>query len=171
MVNRSATALLVKTIATANEVIVGKETETGKEIGTGIAEGEIARTATATPTGATAKGTVIAIATGTVNVLATGRKDARAMRKNAGESRVKTTAGVHRATRRAAPRAVRAAVAVASVMAVRLIVALPHPWVPSCSRSASARQAVGTSMLRATSSTRLCRQSKPVRTALARNGT
>jgi hypothetical protein len=162
MVNQSATALLVRTIATVNEVIAG--TGTGKE--TGIAEGETATTATVTPTAVTAKG--IAIATGTVNVAAIGRKDARATRKNADESRVKTTADDLTATKRAAPRAVRAAAAVVSVTEVRQIAARPHQWAPSRSHSANVRQAVGTSMLRATSNIRLCRRNKPVRTALAK---
>jgi hypothetical protein len=163
-VNQSATALLVRTIATVKEAIAGTETE----IGTEIVEGEIETSAIVIPTVATAKGT----ATGTVNVAAIGRKAARAMRKNADESRVKTTAGVPkaRATKRAAPRAVRVVAAVVSATAVLLIAARPRPWAPSCSHSANVRQAVGMSMLRGTSSTRLCRRNKLVRIVLVGRG-
>jgi type IV secretory pathway TrbL component len=118
-------APLAKTIATANEVIVGtgKETGIGREIGT--VAGERERTASATltatgnaQTGVTAKGTVI----GNANVAAIAKRDARALKKNADEtSRAKTTDVAHTAaaaTMREAPLAVLAVAEAVNVMVV-----------------------------------------------------
>jgi len=170
MATRNVIAPLAKTIATANEVIVG----TGIGIEKETVAGERERTASATLTatgnaqiGVTAKG----IATGNANEAAIAKRDARALKKNADETtRAKTTDVAHTAaTMREAPLAVLAAAEVANVMVVLQNAAHRRPSVPSCSRSASARPAVGTFMHRATSSIRLCRRSKPVRTALGLN--
>ena len=121
------TAPLAKTIATANEVIVGtgKETGIGREIGT--VAGERERTASATltatgnaQTGVTAKGIVIGNVTGNANVAAFAKRDARALKKNADEtSHAKTTDVAHTAAMtREVPLAVPAAAEAANVMVV-----------------------------------------------------
>jgi hypothetical protein len=116
-------APLAKTIATANEVIVGTENETGIEREIGTVAGERERTASATltatgnaQTGVTAKGTVI----GNANVAAIAKRDARALKKNADEtSRAKTTDVAHTAaTMREAPLAVPAVAEAVNVMVV-----------------------------------------------------
>jgi len=164
-VTRNVIAPLAKTIATANEVIVG--------IGIGTVAGENERTVTATltatgnaPIAATAKGTAIGTATEIANAAAIAKKDALATRKNADEIfRAKTTDAGHTlaAMKREAPHAVPAAAAAASVTAAHQIAARQHPWEPSRSHSANARPVAGTSMHQVTISTRLCRRSKPVR--------
>jgi hypothetical protein len=124
MATRNVIAPLDKTIATANEVIVGrgKETEIGKE--TGTVAGERERTASATliatgnaQTGVTAKGIVIG------NAVAIAKRDAHVMKKNADEtSHVKMTDVAHpaAATMREVPLAVPAAAEAANVMVVVL---------------------------------------------------
>jgi hypothetical protein len=123
MATRNVIVPLAKTIATANEVIVGRGREIGigKETGTVAEEGE--RTASATliatgnaQTGVTAKGTVI----GNANVVAFAKRDAHAMKKNADEnSHAKTTDVAHTApTMREVPLVVLAAAEAANVMAV-----------------------------------------------------
>lgn len=155
---RNVIAPPAKIIATANEVIVGIGT------GTGIVGGEKERTATATLT-ATGSAQTVATATGNVNVAAIAKKVAPAMRKNADETtRAKTTdAGRTPARTRGVPLAGPAAAAAANVTVARQTAAHQRPWVPSRCRSESARPAAGTFMRQATSSTRLCRPSKPVR--------
>jgi hypothetical protein len=91
------------------------------------------------------------------------------MRKNADEIILaKTTDAGHTpmAMKREALRVVPAAAAAASVTAAHQSAARRHPWEPSRSRSANARPVVGTFMHQVTSSTRLCRRSKPVRITL-----
>lgn len=132
MPTRNVIAPLAKTIATANEVIVG----TGIGIEKETVAGERERTASATLTatgnaqiGVTAKGTVIGIATGNANEAAIAKKDARALKKNADEtSRAKTTDVAHTAaTMREAPLAVPAAAEAANVMVVLQNAAHQHP--------------------------------------------
>ena len=125
MATRNVIAPLAKTIATANEVIVGTGIGIGKE--TGTVAGERERTASATltatgnaQTGVTAKGTVIGIATGNANAAAFAKRVARAMKKNADEiSRAKTTDVAHQAaTMREVPLVVPVAAEAANVMVV-----------------------------------------------------
>jgi hypothetical protein len=161
-VTRNVIAPLARTIATANEVIVGIGTEKG------TVAGEKETTASDTPTENGNAQT--AAATGTANVAAIVKKDARATRKNADETtRAKTSDAAHTAARkREAPRAAAAsAVAGAvNVMAVHKTADRLHLLALSRSRSVSARPAVGTFMHRAMSNTRLCKRSKQVRIAL-----
>jgi len=117
MATRNVIAPLAKTIATANEVIVGRETEIGIGKETGTVAGERERTASATliATGNAQSGlTVIG------NAVAIAKKDAHAMKKNADEtSRAKTTDVAHTAaTMREVPLAVPAAAEAANVMVV-----------------------------------------------------
>ena len=116
---RNVIAPLAKTIATANEAIVG--TGIGKETVAGERERTASATLTATGNaqiGVTAKGTVIGIATGNANEAAIAKRDARALKKNAdGTTRAKTTDVAHTAaTMRAALLAVPAAAEAANVM-------------------------------------------------------
>ena len=121
MATRNVIAPLAKTIATANEVIVGREIGIGKE--TGTVAGERERTASATLiatgnalTGVTAKGTVIENA----NAVAFAKRDAHVMKKNADETtHAKTTDVAHTAPpMREVPLAVPAAAEAANVMVV-----------------------------------------------------
>jgi hypothetical protein len=167
---RNAIAPPAKTIATANEVIVGIGIGTERGIGIGIVGGEKERSAAATltttgsaQTAATATGTV----TGTVTVVAIARKDAPATRKNAGEtSRAKMIDAAHSAAKtREALLAEPAAAAAANVTVARQSAAHQHLWAPSRCRSANARRAAGTFTRQATSNTRPCRRNKRVRIA------
>jgi hypothetical protein len=113
----------------------------------------------------TAKG----IAIGSVNAVVFAKKDARAMRRNAdGSTRAKMTDVGHSAParRKEAPLAVPVAAVAVNVTVAHQTAALPHLWVPSRSRSASARPAAGTFMHQAMNSIRPCRRNKPVRIAL-----
>jgi hypothetical protein len=162
-VNPSVTALLARTIASANGAIV--------ETGTGTVAGEKETSVNGTPptanaqTAANATGNVIGnAATGIVSVAAIVRKeDARASTRNVDESHARTIVDAPMGTKRAAPLAVDPAEAVvASVTGGRPNAARPPPWAPSRSISANARQVAGTSMHPVMSSTRPCRRSKLV---------
>jgi hypothetical protein len=165
---RNVIAPPAKTIATANEVIVGIGigTERGIGIGIGIVGGEKERSAAAILT-TTGSAQTAATVTGTVTVVAIVRKDAPATRKNAGEtSRAKMTDAAHSAPKtREAPLAEPAAAAAANVTVARQSAAHQHLWAPSRCRSANARRAAGTFTRQGTSSTRLCRRNKLVRIA------
>jgi hypothetical protein len=167
---RTVTALLAKTIATANEVIVG----TGKEIGTGTVDGGTETNASVSLTVIGNAQTVVAVVTAkgivVLNAVVTVKKAARATKRNAdGSIRAKMTDVGHTAAfrTREAHLAVPAAAAAANATVVaRQNAVRPHPWGRSRSRNASARPAVGTSMHRVTNSTRRCRQNKLVRITL-----
>jgi hypothetical protein len=161
-VTPSVTALLVRTIANGSIV----------ETGTGTVAGEKGKTVNGIPPTATARtaATVTGNATGTVSVAAIVRKDkdARATTRNGDESRARTIVDAPLVTKRAVPRAVGvlpAEAAAVNVTGGRPNAAHPPPWVPFFSLSVNVRPVAGTSMPPAMSSTRLCRRSKPVRTA------
>ena len=157
---RNVTAPHAKTIANATEVIVEKGT------GTETVAGEKETTASVSLT-VIGNAQIVVTATGSVNAVVIGKKDARATKRNAdGSTRAKMTdVGHSAAKRREVPLAVPAAAVAVNVTAARQIAAHPHLWAQSRSRNASARPAAGTSTLRVTNSTRLCRRNKPVRIA------
>jgi hypothetical protein len=165
---RNVTAPLAKIIVNGTEVIV--ETETGKETGTVAGETETTASVSLTvignaQTAVTAKGSAI----GSANAVVIVKKDARATRRNAdGSIRAKMTDVGHSAAARKkeAPLAVPVAAVAVNVTVAHQIAALPHLWVRSRFRSASARPAAGTFMRQAMNSIRPCRRNKPVRIAL-----
>src|SRR6266851_4250288 len=162
-------APLTKTIATANDVIVGIGIRTETETGTGTVAGENERTMTVTLS-VTGNAQIALTATEITNAAAIVKKGGPATRKNADEiARAKTTDAGHTpvAITREAPLAVRAAAMAANITVAYQIAACQHPWESSRSCSASASPATRTFVLQDMNCTRLCRQSKPVRIALS----
>ncbi len=131
-------APLTKTIATANDVIVGIGIRTETETGTGTVAGENERTMTVTLS-----------VTGNAQIALTATEITKV------------------AITREAPLAVRAAAMAANITVAYQIAACQHPWESSRSCSASASPATRTFVLQDMNCTRLCRQSKPVRIALS----
>jgi hypothetical protein len=162
-------APLTKTIATANDVIVGIGIRTETETGTGTVAEENERTMTVILS-VTGNAQTVRTATEITNAAAIAKKDGPTTRKNADKiACTKTTDAGHMpvAITREAPLAVRAAAMATNVTVAYQIAACQHPWESSRSCSASASPATRTFVLQDMSCTWLCRQSKPVHIALS----